>query len=89
MIRMWWRKRRQLLLCALPTDADHAARVSEAESAIREGNQKQAEASQLSDAMTQMSDELGKRGRKNHFSELVAEMLHNQGGGSAPTPRRG
>jgi hypothetical protein len=88
-IRMWWRKRRQLLLRVLPTDSDHAARVSEAESAIREGNKKQVEVNHLSDAMTQMSDELEKRGRKNHFSELVTEMLHNQGGGTAPAPRRG
>lgn len=85
---MWWRKRRQRLLRALPRDSDHAARVSEAECAIREGNQKLVEVNHLSDEIAVVSDELGKRGRKNHFSELVTEMLHNQGG-TAPTPRRG
>lgn len=89
MIPMWWRKRRQQLLRTLSSDSDHAERVSEAECAIREGHQKLVEANHLSDEMAQMSDELGKRGRRNHFSELVTEMLRSQGGGPAPTPRRG
>lgn len=89
MIPMWWRKRRQRLLRAVSSGSDHAARVSEAECAIREGHQKLVEVNQLSDEIAELSDELGKRGRRNHFSELVAEMLHNQTGGTTPAPRRG
>lgn len=86
---MWWRKRRQRLLRTAPSGTDHAARVLEAECAIREGHQRLAEVNQLSDEIAVVSTELEKRGRRNHFSELVTEMLHNQGGGSAPAPRRG
>jgi hypothetical protein len=81
----WWRKRRR----TLPDESDHAQRVSEAESAIQEGRRTLAEANRLGDEIAEMSDELGRRGRRNHFSELIAEMLHDQTGGSSPAPRRG
>lgn len=85
----WWRKRR----VAQPVDEDprtHGQRVSEAKRAIREGERTLEDVGLLGNQVGEMADKLERIRSRNHFSELVAEMLRAQGGGSGtPAPRRG
>jgi hypothetical protein len=84
----WWRRRR-LHRPAEENGKSHAQRISEATHAIREGEQTLVEVGRLGDEVGVMADKLGSIRSRNHFSELVAEMLRAQGGGSTPASRRG
>lgn len=90
MTPVWWRRRRHLRrLLQSCEESDHAERVSEARRAIYEGECTLAEAGRIGDQVAEISGKLKVIGRRNHFSEQVADMLHGQGGGSTPVPRRG
>lgn len=90
MTPMWWRKRRRARPLPDEDGKSHAERMSEARHAITEGERTLTEVVRLGDEVGEMADKLKRIRSRNHFSELVAEMLKSQGGGSsAPAPKRG
>jgi hypothetical protein len=73
--RVWFR-----FFPELPVDEDdlsHDEKVEEAKTALREGKRKQAEVSRLGDQVALNAERLGDKHRRNHFSEGVAQMLHD------------